>query len=308
LDQSVAIDVAAWPEAAPAIEMVSPARTVPSTDDPYSWAPGKPGYEIAKRVTDIVVALAVLVLLSPLWVLIAVLIVTTSRGPVFYRGTVVGRYGRSFTWFKFRSMRVSDDTHHREWIRDFVTSDAPYRNGIYKVTPDHRVTPVGRVLRRLSLDEIPQMINVIRGEMSIVGPRPPLDFEFQLYNPFQCGRLAVRPGITGLHQVTQRSYAPFSAMVALDREYILRGDAVTHIRTDGDYVVYGDFGPDKTYIETTEIKPVTVRETAVREEAPVEERRVIEERRVEPVREREVIVEKERDDPLIKVGPVRIGK
>jgi lipopolysaccharide/colanic/teichoic acid biosynthesis glycosyltransferase len=168
------------------------------------------------------IAGSVLVLLSPLWLLIGLVIRVTSPGPALFRATVVGKDGRQFTYYKFRSMVAGDDRHHKEWLRDFVTRDAPYRDRVYKVEADPRVTPVGRVLRRLSLDEVPQLINVLRGEMSIVGPRPPIPFEYDLYDQRARGRLAVKPGITGLYQVTARSQVPFSRMLALDLEYIER--------------------------------------------------------------------------------------
>jgi lipopolysaccharide/colanic/teichoic acid biosynthesis glycosyltransferase len=110
----------------------------------------------------------------------------------------------------------------RRWLREFVTCDAPYRDGVFKVVGDSRVTPVGRLLRRLSLDEVPQLINVLRGEMSVVGPRPPVVYEWELYDESARRRLAVKPGITGLYQVTARSSVPFSRMVEIDLEYVRR--------------------------------------------------------------------------------------
>jgi lipopolysaccharide/colanic/teichoic acid biosynthesis glycosyltransferase len=183
---------------------------------------GRPGYDAVKRLLDIAVAGAALVLLSPIWVAIGILIRVTSPGPALYRATVIGKDGRPFTYFKFRSMIAGDDRHHKEWLRDFVTRDAPYREQIFKVERDPRVTPVGRILRRSSLDEVPQLINVLRGEMSIVGPRPPIPFEYALYDARARQRLAVKPGLTGLYQVTARSQVPFSRMLALDLEYIER--------------------------------------------------------------------------------------
>lgn len=198
---------------------------------------GRPRYAPAKWLLDVAVAGATLVLLSPIWLAIAILIRVTSPGPALYRATVVGKDGRRFTYFKFRSMIAGDDRHHREWLRDFVTRDTPYRDRVYKVEADPRVTPVGRVLRRLSLDEVPQLINVLRGEMSIVGPRPPIPFEYELYDERARRRLAVKPGITGLYQVTARSQVPFSRMLALDLEYIERRslglDLAIMVRTVG---------------------------------------------------------------------------
>lgn len=189
--------------------------------DPFA-TDHRPVYDTVKRATDIAIAVAVLAGFLPLWLFIAFLVRVTSAGPVFHRGTVIGRGGRAFTWYKFRTMVVTGDHAHRDWLRDFVLSDKPYRGNLYKLTPDPRVTAVGAVLRRFSLDEIPQFINVLRGEMSVVGPRPPIEFEFSLYDDLRCQRLAVRPGITGLHQVTGRSRVPFSVMLATDIEYIRR--------------------------------------------------------------------------------------
>jgi lipopolysaccharide/colanic/teichoic acid biosynthesis glycosyltransferase len=180
------------------------------------------GYRVVKRALDLAMATGILVFLSPLWALIAIVIWATSPGPALFRAQVVGKDGRPFTYYKFRSMVEGNDAHHREWLRAFVTQDAPYRDGSFKVVADPRVTGVGRVLRRLSLDEVPQFINVLRGEMSIVGPRPPVAFEYELYDARARRRLAVRPGITGLYQVTARSQVPFSKMLALDLDYIRR--------------------------------------------------------------------------------------
>jgi lipopolysaccharide/colanic/teichoic acid biosynthesis glycosyltransferase len=117
-------------------------------------------------------------------------------------------------------MRKGDDTHHRKWLAEFVTRDSSYTGGGFKVRNDPRVTFVGKLLRRTSLDEVPQLINVLAGDMSIVGPRPPIEFEYDLYDDAAKRRLAVKPGITGLYQVTARSRVPFSEMLRLDLEYI----------------------------------------------------------------------------------------
>ena len=189
---------------------------------PWDWTAPRPAYEAASRALDVVVAAAVLVLLSPVWLAIAVLVRATSSGPALFRRTVAGRCGRPFTYYKFRSMVDGDDSHHRRWLRDFVVDDAAYQGGGFKVVGDRRITPVGRVLRRLSLDELPQMLNVLRGEMSVVGPRPPIMAEYELYDDRARRRLAVKPGITGLYQVTARSSVPFSRMLAIDLDYIER--------------------------------------------------------------------------------------
>jgi lipopolysaccharide/colanic/teichoic acid biosynthesis glycosyltransferase len=175
-------------------------------------------YERVKRVLDVIVALLSLALLSPVLLLAALLIKLTSRGPVLFRGTVIGRYGRPFTYYKLRTMVTdADDSVHRRFIQQYV-AQGPQR----KLVDDPRITPVGRWLRRTSLDEMAQMINVLRGEMSIVGPRPPVPYEYEHYTPFHQRRLAVPPGITGLAQVRARSRASFEEMVTIDLEYIRR--------------------------------------------------------------------------------------
>lgn len=195
-------------------------------------APASPSYEVAKRLLDILVALAVLVGLSPLWLLTALAVRLSSPGPVFYRAPVAGRGGRPYTYFKFRSMRVdADDAVQRRFRRDYIRHNKPFRvertasgeeRPIYKVVDDPRVTPLGRLLRRFSIDEVPQFLNVLRGEMSVVGPRPALSWEVPYYAPWHRERLAVKPGITGLAQVRSRQGLPFDEMVRLDIEYVRR--------------------------------------------------------------------------------------
>ena len=190
--------------------------------DEFWWVRGKPVYHAASRLVDVTLAAGILLLLAPLWLAIAALIKMSSQGPVLFRRTVIGERGRPFRYYKFRSMVDGDDSHHQRWLRDFVTKDAPYESGKFKVVGDPRITGVGRVLRRLSLDEVPQLINVLKGEMSMVGPRPPIPYEFSLYDAGSRRRLAVKPGITGLYQVTARSRVPFSQMLAIDLDYIER--------------------------------------------------------------------------------------
>jgi len=154
----------------------------------------------------------------------------SSPGPAVYRRIVIGKGGKPFTYYKFRTMLEGNDSHHKEWLRDFVTRDAAYRDGQFKVVGDPRITSVGRLLRRWSLDEIPQLFNVLKGDMSLVGPRPPIPYEFELYDSAARKRLAVRPGITGLYQVTARSQVPFSLMLALDLDYIERRSVQLNVR------------------------------------------------------------------------------
>lgn len=194
---------------------------------PREWPPPAPAlYEPAKRALDVAVASVALVACSPLWLAFGAAIRLTSPGPALFRREVAGRDGEVFTYYKFRTMREGDDTHHREWLKEFVRNDSPYSidagAASYKVVADPRVTRVGRWLRRLSIDEVPQLINVLRGEMSVVGPRPPILAEIQHYNDRAWRRLAVKPGITGLYQVTARSAVPFSRMVEIDCDYIRR--------------------------------------------------------------------------------------
>lgn len=188
----------------------------------YEPPAAHPTYDTVKRMLDLVLAVFILVVLSPAWIGIGAAIRLSSIGPALFRRTMIGKGGRPFTYFKFRTMLEGDDSHHREWLRAFVTRDAPYAGGDFKVRDDPRVTKIGALLRRLSLDEVPQLINVLRGEMSVVGPRPPIPFEFELYDDRAKRRLAVKPGITGLHQVTARSNVPFSTMLQIDLDYIER--------------------------------------------------------------------------------------
>ena len=180
-----------------------------------------------KRLIDIVGSLVGLVLCLPVLAIIALAIKLTSRGPVFFRQVRLGQYGRKFTFLKFRSMYVNNDHRiHEEYVTRFIVgaSDTEQINGdqqkVYKLTADPRITPVGRFLRNTSLDEIPQFLNVLLGDMSLVGPRPPVTYEFNRYDLWHKQRLlALKPGITGLWQVDGRSRVKFDDMVRLDIRY-----------------------------------------------------------------------------------------
>jgi lipopolysaccharide/colanic/teichoic acid biosynthesis glycosyltransferase len=180
----------------------------------------------AKRAIDVLGSLLALTLFSPLVLIIALAIKLTSAGPVFFKQRRLGRTGREFTLLKFRSMYVdSDHGVHKRYVQEFITRrqgpSGPGAKRIYKLTADPRVTPVGKLLRRTSLDELPQFLNVLRGEMSLVGPRPPLQYEFACYAPWQRRRvLETQPGMTGLWQVTGRSRTTFEEMVRLDLRYV----------------------------------------------------------------------------------------
>lgn len=181
---------------------------------------------VVKRGMDIAGSLFALILFSPLFVLISIAIKLTSRGPILFRQPRVGRYGRRFTFLKFRSMyHRNDSAVHQDYVKRLIAgkAEASAQSGgsqVYKLTRDPRVTPFGRFLRKSSLDELPQLLNVLRGEMSLVGPRPPVPYEFECYKTWHKQRLvAVQPGITGLWQVTGRSTTKFDEMVRLDLKY-----------------------------------------------------------------------------------------
>ncbi|NOZ81315.1 MAG: sugar transferase [DPANN group archaeon] len=181
-----------------------------------------------KRSTDIFGSLFCILLFSPLFVIIPLLIKLTSEGPVFFRQERVGRYGRRFTFLKFRSM-YEDCNHdiHKEYTRRLISGQQDTEmsddngRGAYKITDDPRVTPIGRFLRMSSMDELPQFFNVLKGEMSLVGPRPPIPYELEAYDIWHRRRLLeVKPGITGIWQVHGRSSTTFDEMVRMDIKYI----------------------------------------------------------------------------------------
>ncbi len=182
---------------------------------------------LLKRVLDVAGSLTALVLLAPLMLAIALLVKLTSEGPILFRQQRVGRFGKRFTFLKFRSMRCSNDQAvHRAYMERFISGspEAPDPAGaaepVFKLKNDARVTPIGRFIRRTSVDELPQFLNVLMGEMSLVGPRPPIPYEVDCYQLWHRRRLlAVKPGITGLWQVSGRSSVGFDNMVRLDLKY-----------------------------------------------------------------------------------------
>ncbi len=189
-------------------------------------SPLSSGARVVKRASDLFIATLALVVLSPLWLLIALLIKLDSRGPVFYKQERVGMDGRIFLFYKFRSMQVgSDDATHREYQRAYISGRAESNLGdderpVFKLRADTRITRVGRLLRKTSLDELPQLFNVMRGDMSVVGPRPPIPYEVENYQLWHRKRLDMKPGITGLWQVSGRNRLPFDEMVRMDLYYI----------------------------------------------------------------------------------------
>lgn len=178
-----------------------------------------------KRVVDICGSLLMLLLCAPLFVVVAVAIKLSSKGPVFFKQRRVGRYGKTFTFLKFRSMCVDNDsTVHREFVTKLIANKKGSGNGAgsvpYKMKNDKRITPIGKLLRQTSIDELPQFLNVLKGDMSLVGPRPPIPYELAVYQTWHRQRLlGVKPGITGLWQVLGRSTVEFDEMVRLDLRY-----------------------------------------------------------------------------------------
>jgi lipopolysaccharide/colanic/teichoic acid biosynthesis glycosyltransferase len=178
---------------------------------------------LAKRVLDLVIALPALILAAPFLLLAALAVRATSPGPALFRQVRIGRGGRPFTMLKLRTMRAGDDEAFRSFNVDEILGRAtPGEGGIYRLESDSRITAFGRWLRRYSLDEVPQLINVVRGEMSLVGPRPSLPFEVELYTPEQRRRHDCLPGITGLWQVSGRNRLSIQEMLALDLDYVER--------------------------------------------------------------------------------------
>jgi lipopolysaccharide/colanic/teichoic acid biosynthesis glycosyltransferase len=179
-----------------------------------------------KRGIDIVGSAAALILLSPAFLLVAVLVKLSSKGPILFRQERLGQFGKSFTFLKFRSMHANNDRKiHQEFMKRVIKGDHDGRaeggRKVYKMTNDPRITKIGSILRRTSLDELPQFINVLRGDMSLVGPRPPIAYECHEYDLWHRRRvLEVKPGITGLWQVRGRSRVRFDDMVRLDLQYV----------------------------------------------------------------------------------------
>ncbi len=189
--------------------------------------PKKRSSQVVKRVIDILASAFLLLILSPLLAAIAIAIKLTSKGPVIFRQERLGQFGSRFWFLKFRTMYMNNDPKiHQEYVQRFIAGQADRGNkesgqpAVYKIKNDSRVTTVGRLLRKTSLDELPQFWNVLTGEMSLVGPRPPLPYEFEIYDIWHRRRvLEVKPGVTGLWQVSGRSRTCFDDMVRLDLRY-----------------------------------------------------------------------------------------
>jgi exopolysaccharide biosynthesis polyprenyl glycosylphosphotransferase len=193
----------------------------PSTDIPDGLA-GREfeideslSYAALKRAFDLAVSLAAVILLVPIIPLVAIMIKLDTAGPVLFRQERVGKNGRIFKFYKFRSMYAGAEQRKKE-IEALNEQDGP----VFKARSDPRVTNVGKFLRRSSLDEIPQIFNVVKGDMSVVGPRPPLPSEVEHYQPWHRRRLEVTPGITCLWQISGRSHLSFNEWMRLDMEYL----------------------------------------------------------------------------------------
>jgi lipopolysaccharide/colanic/teichoic acid biosynthesis glycosyltransferase len=185
-----------------------------------------------------VLACLVLAVLSPLLLAVAVLVKRDSPGPVFYRQERIGLNGRSFEMLKFRSMRVDNDScQHRESLSAFIKGDVlqcmdstdEYGRPVYKITGDDRITKLGKRLRKYSIDELPQLWNVLKGDMRIIGPRPALPYEVDVYKPWHHMRLDVSPGVSGLWQIAGRSRVEFDDMVYQDVMYGLNQSLLTDL-------------------------------------------------------------------------------
>jgi lipopolysaccharide/colanic/teichoic acid biosynthesis glycosyltransferase len=187
---------------------------------------GQSSQEAVIRAVDIMVSLFGVILLGLLLAFLVLLVRLTSPGPALFRQDRLGRRKRAFTVLKMRTMYVdNDDRIHREYVTGMLTSDQPEtggQRGLFKLERDPRVTPVGRWLRKTSLDELPQLFNVLKGEMALVGPRPVLAWEAELFSPAHQERFRVKPGLTGLWQVSGRSRLSMQEALDLDTEYVRR--------------------------------------------------------------------------------------
>ena len=181
-----------------------------------------PSQLVCKRALDLALVVPMLLLCAPLWLVLISWIRVTSAGPALFRQRRLGFRGREFILFKFRSMLLSGDESHRDYTRHWIRSGQSARqvDGSFKLTGDPRITRAGKFLRKYSLDELPQLLNVLKGDMSLVGPRPAMSYEVAEYQPWQRQRLNAQPGLTGLWQVSGRNQLSFEQMVNLDLEYI----------------------------------------------------------------------------------------
>jgi exopolysaccharide biosynthesis polyprenyl glycosylphosphotransferase len=192
-----------------------------------SKKPGRRVERFLKRGVDIFGSLFAIIMLSPVFAVVALLVKLTSDGPMLFRQNRIGQFGEAFTFLKFRSMYINNDASaHKEYVKKMISGSAEKQEAgsgtkVFKIANDPRITPVGRFIRKTSLDELPQFFNVLRGDMSLVGPRPPVPYEYECYDIWHRKRVfEVKPGITGLWQVTGRSRTNFDDMVRLDLKYV----------------------------------------------------------------------------------------
>jgi lipopolysaccharide/colanic/teichoic acid biosynthesis glycosyltransferase len=204
--------------------VIAPSIAIDADVSPFGRALGQVrrrdlGYAAAKRALDLVVAVILLLTLLPIFALIAIAIRAEGPGPIFYRAERIGRFGRPFQVIKFRSMRPGCSTvPHQAFVRSLLRDRTQF--SVYKVSEDARVTRVGAFLRRTSIDELPQLWNVLRNEMSLIGPRPDVPYALDEYADWMHRRLLVKPGITGLWQVSGRSRVGLLEMYRLDVSYV----------------------------------------------------------------------------------------
>jgi lipopolysaccharide/colanic/teichoic acid biosynthesis glycosyltransferase len=217
---------------------------------PLDRIAGEPLWQaLGRRLADLVLGAGLTLLLSPLLIAVAIAVRLDSPGPALFRQRRVGHKEREFTLFKFRSMRLDADPRgHREYVTALIKGKAADggRKDLYKLAVDDRITPVGRWIRRWSLDELPQLFNVLSGDMTLVGPRPAIPYEVAEYPSWYRERFSVKPGLTGLWQVSGRSERTYEEMVRLDIEYAenrsLLGDISILARTP--WVVVGRRGAE----------------------------------------------------------------
>jgi lipopolysaccharide/colanic/teichoic acid biosynthesis glycosyltransferase len=209
------------PLSAPATVEAPPVVLAPA---PTPWIPSaidRPHYALAKRVLDVVVALPLVVLSIPVIAVTALLIARDSPGPVIFRQRRVGRGGRLFTFYKFRTMWVDARERFPE-LYAYDYSEHELQTMFFKLPHDPRLTKVGSWLRRTSLDELPNLVNVLRGDLSLVGPRPDIPEMVKFYKPHQLAKLTVKPGLTGAAQVNGRNILKFQETLTVDVDYVRR--------------------------------------------------------------------------------------
>jgi lipopolysaccharide/colanic/teichoic acid biosynthesis glycosyltransferase len=179
---------------------------------------------VVQRLLDVVLAALALLVLSPVLLAVYLGVRLTSAGGGLYRQTRIGQHGRPFSMLKFRTMRTGcSHEAHQDYVRRLLAGEVTPSGGLFKLDADARVTRLGRFLRRTSIDELPQLVNVLRGEMSLVGPRPALDWEVELFPDWAMARFSVRPGLTGLWQVSGRNRLTMTEGLELDAQYVRLG-------------------------------------------------------------------------------------